>query len=262
MINDPTPISEADLHAFADGLLDPQRRAAVDEFLAQNPQSAAMVEDWRRQNAGIRDLFQPFERSRPGDEAMLAAKQPIPQPRSYRAGLWRAAAALVIFVAGAAAGQFSPQLFSGTKEQPIAAASLQDQARSAFLIYASDVRHPVEVGAAEQKHLAAWLGKRLDHPLTIPDLSQIGLNLVGGRLVPVSGKAGALLMYEDAGGRRVTVLVGRNDDNRETSFRFSSQGGVETFYWIDGPIGYAVTGDMSRERLQQVADECYRQFPG
>ncbi len=122
------------------------------------------------------------------------------------------------------------------------------------------MRHPVEVGADEEEHLAAWLGKRLDHPLAIPDLSRLGYRLVGGRLVPVGGQAGAMLMYQDDAGERITVLIGRNDDNRTTSFRYMSEGAVETFYWIDGAIGYAVTGEVSRARLQAIADDCYRQF--
>ncbi|RVI74757.1 anti-sigma factor, partial [Sinorhizobium meliloti] len=80
--------------------------------------------------------------------------------------------------------------------------------------------------------------------------------------IPVNGKAGAMLMYEDGTGGRLTVLLGRNTENRETSFRIASQGNVETFYWIDGEIGYAVTGEVPRELLQKVADECYRQFEG
>jgi len=68
------------------------------------------------------------------------------------------------------------------------------------------------------------------------------------------------LMYEDDAGERITVLIGRNEDNRTTSFRYMSEGAVETFYWIDGAIGYAVTGEVSRARLQAIADDCYRQF--
>jgi anti-sigma factor RsiW len=141
--------------------------------------------------------------------------------------------------------------------------SLPRQAQSAFLVYASEVRHPVEVGADQQAHLATWLGKRLDYGLKIPDLSALGFSLVGGRLIPVNGTAGAMLMYEDGTGQRLTVLLGRNRDNRETSFRIASQGGgLETFYWIDGEIGYAVTGEVPHSLLQKVADECYRQFEG
>jgi anti-sigma factor RsiW len=70
-----------------------------------------------------------------------------------------------------------------------------------------------------------------------------------------------MFMYENQGGKRLTVLVGRNENNRTTSFRFASADKVETFYWIDGELGYAVTGEISRDMLRQVAEECYKQFP-
>ncbi len=79
--------------------------------------------------------------------------------------------------------------------------------------------------------------------------------------MPVGGKAGAFFLYEDETGKRLSVIVGRNPDNRDTSFRFASSDGVETFYWIDKDLGYAVSGEISRDRLRQVAEECYRQFP-
>ena len=118
----------------------------------------------------------------------------------------------------------------------------------------------VEVGADEEAHLVAWLGKKLDHPLATPDLTPLGYHLVGGRLVPTAGRSGALFMYEDAGGTRLTLLVGQNGDNRETGFRYATDGPVETFYWIDGPLGYAISGEIPRARLQTVADEIYRQI--
>lgn len=258
-----TPVSEDDLHAYVDGFLDPDRRRAVEAWLGANPDAAAMVADWQRQNADIRGLFAGRAEAL-ADDAAIVSKASAVAERGSAPGLsrfWQAAAAVALFIGGAAAGQLAAPWFSDEPRPALqTAAALPDQSHSAFLIYASDIRHPVEVGADEQQHLAAWLGKRLDTPLRIPDLTTVGMKLVGGRLVPVSGKAGALLMYEDEAGERVTVLLGRNEENRETSFRYASDAGLETFYWIDGPIGYAVTGEISRERLQQVADECYRQF--
>ncbi len=256
------PVDDSDLHAYVDGLLDEERRAKVEVWLDTHPEKASMVADWQRQNAGIRDLFRDYERHDESDRSLLARHGSTSGPH-FATGtvMMRLAASVLLFAAGLASGQIAPTLF---RNEPVPAvtetASLQDQARSAFLIYASDVRHPVEVGADQEEHLAAWLGKRLGYSMRIPDLSAVGLKLVGGRLVPVSGKAGAMLMYEDTSGERITVLIGRNEDNRETSFRYASDGGLETFYWIDGPVGYAVTGEIPRERMQQIADECYRQF--
>lgn len=260
MNDDQRPVSEEELHAFADGLTDGEDHARIESWLAAHPAEAEMVSGWVAQNNALKRIFSPDSTLRPSDMTLLRDTSPQRRPRSVRRAM-AAAAAMLIFAAGVATGLYARQTADTLPPYVRTANALPTEARSAFLIYASEVRHPVEVGPDQQQHLAQWLGKRLDYPLNVPDLTKLGFDLVGGRLVPVSGKAGALFMYEDKGGRRLTVLIGRNEDNRDTSFRFASEGTVETFYWIDGPIGYAVTGEISREQLRQIADECYRQFP-
>jgi anti-sigma factor RsiW len=259
-----TTLTEADLHAYADGFLSDADRARVDRWIATDPQAAEQLQQFQAQNAAILTAFAGHARSLPGDHQLLTPQAPITARQKYRRALLQAAAAVLIFAAGTLSGNMLLPPFS-TQVRPDAmagaiAAALPEQAGAAYLIYAGEVRHPVEVGADQQAHLASWLGKKLNYAFNIPDLSAQGFKLVGGRLVPVSGKAGAMLMYEDGNRQRITVLVGRNDDNRSTSFRYVTAGSLETFYWIDGPIGYAVTGDISREKLQVLADECYRQF--
>lgn len=260
-MTDARSVSEADLHAFADGLLDEADRARVLEFLADNPEAAEMIADWQAQNEELRGAFAGYEKSKSSDIRMLSigfARPPV-QPRR-RVAL--AAAAVVIFALGAAGGHYGPRLFAPPDIQLTSTEFLPREARNAFLIYAGEVRHPVEVFANEEAHLASWLGKRLAIAnLKVPNLQTMGFKLVGGRLVPVGGKPGAMFMYEDQTGQRVTVMVGRNKENRTTSFRFASANTVETFYWIDGELGYAVTGEISRDLLQKIAEECYRQFP-
>ncbi|MGO6762531.1 anti-sigma factor, partial [Rhizobium ruizarguesonis] len=77
--------------------------------------------------------------------------------------------------------------------------------------------------------------------------------------LPVDGRPGAMFMYEYQAGERVTVVVGRITEIRTTSLRFASSDNLETFYWIDGERGYAVTGEISRETQREVAEECYKQ---
>ena len=67
-------------------------------------------------------------------------------------------------------------------------------------------------------------------------------------------------MYENEKGERLTLMFGRNEQNTTTGFRFESTGNVQTFYWIDGPVGYAISGEIDRERLQRISDICYRQL--
>lgn len=49
-------ISERDLHAYVDGLLDEERCAAVEAYLTERPAEAARVADYRRQNRLLRRL--------------------------------------------------------------------------------------------------------------------------------------------------------------------------------------------------------------
>ncbi|WP_267550213.1 anti-sigma factor [Rhizobium rhizogenes] len=258
-------VTEADLHAFADGQLPPERQAQMEAWLAENPKDAATVAAWQAQSDGIRALFAPYGISREGDADLIArGKRALPEdkaaPHKFRR-LIMFAASLVLFFAGAVAGHFGPDLFARPELQLTAMEAWPQQAHSAFIVYASEVRHPVEVGADQEAHLATWLGKRMNVAgLKVPSLQVLGFQLVGGRLLPINGTPGAMFMYENASGQRLTVLVGHNNANTTTSFRFASNGDVETFYWIDGSLGYTVTGEISREMLQRVADECYKQF--
>lgn len=252
-------VTEAELHAYADGQLPDAERARVEAWLADNPEAAATVAEWQALNAGMRSLFSGYEKAKEGDVNLVAP--------SHHASVWpkrtaAAATALAIFALGAALGRHGPELLERPELRLAASETLPRQAQTAFLVYAGEVRHPVEVFASEEAHLATWLGKRLDIPgLKVPNLQSLGFQLVGGRLLPIDDRPGALFMYENQTGERLTVLVGRNRENRTTSFRFASADNVETFYWIDGELGYAVTGEVSRDMLRQVAEECYRQFP-
>lgn len=259
-MNEPIPtVTEADLHAYVDGQLPEAARARVEIWLRENPDEASKVATWRVQNAEIRTLFADFETSKDSDVALVARRRfAIVWPR-YSA---IAACALLLFGLGALSGYYGPQIFDKPELQLTEVQTFPQEAQNAFLVYAGEVRHPVEVFANEEAHLATWLGKRLSIPdLKVPNLQTVGFHLVGGRLLPVDGRPGAMFMYEDQAGERLTVLVGRNPANRTTSFRFASADNVETFYWIDGELGYAVTGEISRDTLRKVAEECYRQFP-
>lgn len=257
----PNTITEADLNAYVDGVLDDDDRLRVEAFLADNPDAATMVADWQTDSTSLKATFAGHATSKPEDIALVFRTRRIASSQRFRLPAI-AAAGVLLFAAGIAAGHYGPRLWGAAEIELVSREILPQESKNAFLVYASEVRHPVEVFADDEAHLATWLGKRLAiNQLKIPDLKTLGFKLVGGRLLPVDGRAGALFMYEDGSGRRITVLVGRNEENRDTSFRFASADRLETFYWIDGDLGYAVTGEIPRDILRQVAEECYRQFP-
>jgi anti-sigma factor RsiW len=84
---------------------------------------------------------------------------------------------------------------------------------------------------------------------------------VGGRLLPGELGPVAHFMYQDARGQRLTLYVSsRKGDPRDTAFRFSQEGRVAVFYWIDGKLGYALSSELDKATLLKVATSVYQQL--
>lgn len=245
-------IDDGDLHAYADGRLEAERREAVERVLADDPAAAQRVRDWQVQNAAIAAAFGTL-----AEEPVPARLCPKTMARNRRAPWMRIAAALVLVTVGFGGGWLARDRVETTAP---GVGTLAADAISAHRVYAVEVRHPVEVDAAQEAHLVKWLSKRLDHPLRVPDLGAAGFRLVGGRLLPADGEAAAQFMFEDASGRRITLYTARNAENTETAFQYLASGKTGAFYWLDGPVGYAIIGDVDRQILLDLAHAVYEQI--
>ena len=138
--------------------------------------------------------------------------------------------------------------------------SLPRQAAVAHAVFVPEVRHPVEVGADQEAHLVGWLSKRLGAELKAPTLADAGYRLVGGRLLPGDQGEVAQFMYENAAHNRLTLYVRPDAPNRgDAGFRYAREGGIDVFYWIDGPFGYALSGSTGRDDMLRLATLVYQQ---
>lgn len=248
----PAHVTEAELHAYADDALPPARRGIVEAHLARHQQDAERIRAWREQKA---KLHQAFDRvlEEPVPERLAVVRFAPSAPR-------RAPLALVagVLAAGIALGWVA-RGFVRAEPSP-AQPTLARQAALAHAVYAPEVRHPVEVTAADHQHLVKWLSKRLGRELQVPNLASLGFELVGGRLLP--GEAGpvAQFMYQDPRGQRLTLYVSHSTTNRDTSFRFSQEGRVAVLYWIDQSLGYALSGELPREELAKLASRVHAEL--
>ena len=243
-------LSETDLHAYADGQLDDARRVQVEAHLAHDAAATEGVRVWRVQNEALRALYNPV------------LNEPVPQ-RLVAARPSRGRWPYYALAAGAMGLAFGLGWMSHSyrSDRFAEATALPRRAAVAYALYAPEVRHPVEVGADQQDHLVKWLSKRLGNELKVPLLTQQGFDLVGGRLLPDGKGPGAQLMYQDKKGQRITLYVSlRGAEPRDTAFRFSQEDKVAVFYWIDGKLGYALSGEMDRASLLAVASVVYRQI--
>jgi anti-sigma factor RsiW len=251
-------ITRDQLMAYADGQLPKDERAAVEAFLAANPDAAADVALLQRQGDAIRTLFEPVSaeavpaRLRP---ARLAAEM---TRRRRRAWGW-AAAAVVLVGIGLGTGWFARPLFDARPASQVLIAN----AVNAHAVYVAENRHAVEVGSDDSEHLSSWLSNRLDTTLGMPDLAAQGFTLVGGRLLPGEPDAGgraAQLMYENASSDRVTIYVTAALPDRAPAYELASHDGAEAFYWANARITCTVVGTLPEEQMKAVAGAVYRQL--
>ncbi|WP_035821494.1 anti-sigma factor family protein [Janthinobacterium sp. RA13] len=254
-------ISEAQLHALADGVLPEEQRAAIDDHLRAHPEDAARVDAWRAQNRQLRALFDPvLDETVP--PALLQATSPPAANGAWRRPAMQAAAAVVLVLAGGMGGW----LLRGDAGDSITASaspiSLARSAAIAHAVYTPEVRHPVEVGAEQEAHLVQWLSKRLGTKLQPPALSPLGYHLIGGRLLPGDGDGPvAQFMYEDGGGKRLTLYVAKERAGRqETAFRYTQEKELSVFYWIDDQLGYALSASLPKQELGKIAGAVYAQL--
>ncbi|MEK9677106.1 MAG: anti-sigma factor [Rhodospirillaceae bacterium] len=153
------------------------------------------------------------------------------------------AAGIALLVIGGATGWGVTQYSTGTTAQAPENQFVR-RALNAHVVYAHDANRPVELRSTEQKRLINWLSDRLDHKLMTPDLAGKGFHLIGGRLVNDQSMRAALFMYEDKFDKRVSLYVRPGMVGGNTKFRFIAEHGTVAFYWTNGPLTYALTGEI------------------
>jgi len=245
-------VREDDLHRYADERVDTTERQRIDAWLADHPLERQEVDAWREQRRLLHDSF---------DGLLL---EPLPRqlldlaaPRP-RAKAWVLAGAVTSLCFGVIIG-YVLRGQSAAETDP--GEALARSAAIAYAVYAPEVRHPVEVGADQEAHLVAWLSKRLDKRIRAPRFGAQGYALVGGRLLPGDVGPVAQFMYQDSSGRRLTLYVrDKLEDKTVTAFRYAQEGKVSVFYWIDGQLAYALSGELPREQLLTLAETAYREL--
>lgn len=248
------PIGEDDLQSLVDGRIAPERRPAVEDYLARNAEAAARVEAYASQRQLLRDALKgKLEEPIP---ARLRVENLV-DTRGRRRGGWSALAASVAaaVMVGGAGGWVARDLQDGPPAVPA------QSAVAAHKVFVADRRRPVEIRADAQDQLVQWLSNRMQTQVAIPDLSDLGLRFMGGRLLPTPAGPAAQLMYDDDAGSRVTLFVEANAGGVDKESRYSRLEQVEALSWADGRLAYTVAAATGREQLDQVGARVRRQLP-
>ena len=237
------------LNAYADGELEPSEKTLVERELAHDPEARAAIEAWRRQKQALKQAFSDVM----SEEIPAAITAALDVSASRRRRWYFPAAAAAVFAIVVIASAIYLNFSLGRAD----ARTLAEEALSAHIVYAAEIRHPVEVPAAEKEHLIAWLSKRLDRPIVLADLSAQGFHLIGGRLLHEGRRPAAQFMYEDNHHRRLTIYIAHNSGHREASFKVRKEDGYTTCYWLEGDMGYAVAGELAPAAIVPLAQVIY-----
>ena len=268
------PLTEDEIHALVDGQLSPGELAALQARLALDPEAQATVLRWQQQRDALRSLHQHVLDEPVPAPLMTVAQQTAASQQNINQW-WRLGGMAAGVMLAFGLGWFSHTAWDGgwqvgapspTLAKARATQDFVRQAGFAHAVYSPEIRHPVEVSAAEQEHLVQWLSKRVGKPLKIPNLGPLGYELMGGRLLPGEAGARAQFMFQNAAGTRITLYLGAVEkapadaDARETGFHFVADGPIPSFYWIDQGFGYALAGQVPRDTLMKLAEAVYRQL--
>ena len=251
-------VREDELHAFIDGRLDEWRRTAVLAHLARQPDELrrlaryAVHKDELRRRVEAADL--------PGDDPTTLRLQRELADRLTRASpttarLRRAAAIALLIGAGWASNTLYHQYIERQVPHIVA------EAAQAHQVFGGDSQRPVELTAASRAEMVAWFTGHLGEAVEIPSLHAIGLRLVGGRLLTGEDGPVAQLIYEDRGGRRLTLALSSEPTDAGPEIQIVEVSGLTAGYWQDGELAYAVVAETSEQQLVAIASEIGAQEP-
>ncbi len=249
MTRETRPIGEDDLNAYVDGELDEARHALVDQWLRSHPEIRRRIEKDMEIAQHLRETLAPL-----GD-ASLPDRFRIENIRARRQERWAgrlrrvAGAVVLIAISGAGGWVLRGQLATGAGAGPNSEITA---ALAAHRVFVPEKLHPVEVSAQARDHLGTWLGNRLGRPVPIPDLTDEGLTLMGGRLLPGPDGPAGQLMYRTASGKRVTLYL-QPTRGKGKAFAFAREGEVGTLAWRSGKLDLVLTGPVARDELIRIA---------
>lgn len=248
------PVTELDLMAYADGLLegDPGRQAIVEAYLEGRPHAAAFVEEIRAQNADIRERYGPLL-GEPVPEKLTAALDR--RGRDTARIVARAAVLAVLLGTSAALGWYV-----GSEDDR------DDLAVQGFVEHAArDHRVSAASGLGEMTGMQevaapplALLSQRIALEIVAPDLGELGYTLTDKRRVGPPNDTTVRLTYQHESGSHVSLFLRPRWAERTTTVKRVEEAGVIVRHWLDGPIEVALaTGEETpnAERLVSAIHE-------
>jgi anti-sigma factor RsiW len=155
-------------------------------------------------------------------------------------------AAVVFLVVTAIGAFFVINSFRLSHQQLIASAVLAGHIRSL------QPNHLIDVPSSDRHTVKPWFQGRLDFSPPVPDLSELGWTLVGGRLDYVDGRPVAVIVYQ----RRmhnINVFLWPNHGPADDTIQQEEAQGYQILHWNGAEMTYWVVSDLNHAELLELA---------
>jgi anti-sigma factor RsiW len=132
-----------------------------------------------------------------------------------------------------------------SRDQLMASAVLAGHIRSL------QANHLVDVPSSDRHTVKPWFQGKLDFSPPVPDLSELGWTLIGGRLDYLDGRPVAALIYK----RRmhnINVFLWPNHSSADDAIRQEDAQGYQILHWNGAETTYWVVSDLNKAELLEL----------
>lgn len=240
------------LDAFLDGELDPDTAASVRQHLTACPACSAVVDTRFALSRELRQLprYHAPEALRQALRNRLQAEEPAsaaaPAPRRLVAKFRRTGP--IGWLGGGIAVGYALALL-------ISAAPLRVDPREQLLaqhVASFEAGRPrTEVISTDGHVVKPWFSGKIDFAPAVPDLSSLGVKLVGGRLDRLGDQPAAVLIYQ-VRRHHISLFVVRTSDMERTA-DVSTLRGFAVASWTRDGLSYLAIADVAPGEMQRFA---------
>jgi anti-sigma factor (TIGR02949 family) len=173
----------------------------------------------------------------------------IPETRWH----WLALAATIVAIA-IAVSSVLPRMRAPNSDQFLATELIASHVRSLM------ANHLTDVVSSDQHTVKPWLDDKLDFAAPVPNLSDQGFPLVGGRLDYLDNHPVAALVYQ----RRkhlINLFVWPTSSGASKAEQTITRQGYHLLHWSDDDFNYWAVSDVSEADLRTFKDLFVAQIP-
>jgi anti-sigma factor RsiW len=265
-----SPLDDSILGAFVDGELGEAESRDIERRLTLDPPARQRVRAMQDATMLVRAAF-PDAGYRDGSAALLR-KMPHSRPAARWSRHYAIAAVLAVcavFGAGAGLSRFSGSLGTpavsdlpahAESESERTLAGLMNEVAEYHPVYAADAEHLVEIGADRRGEIQAWLGRRLNIALRVPDLGPDGLAFRGVRLLAVAGAPVAQLVYVPERGAPIALCITPAAEG-SLEPRFEHRDGLSLTGWSNDVLSFVVIGEIPEAEFMRIVADVIETAP-